>query len=1117
MFAASRFASWMDRCLLEDPGRFEPAAPDDELLLLRRRGIEHEAAHEASLRAAGHEIADPSTAGRSFATRHEATLAALRAGAPFVRQAALGDDRFQGYADLLVREPGASGLGDWRYRPREIKLGVTPRPKYLLQACAYVDLLAGAQGVRPETFELLLGRGDVVTERTADHLHRYRRMRADFLAFMDAFDSDERPRPEPGEEHGRWTAHAEAYLDEVDDLSRVATIRRTQIARLRAAGIDTVAALAASGPDRVPRLDPATFARLRRQARLQIASRDRDTPAYEILAPEPDAAPRGLALLPPESPGDVYFDMEGDPHADGGSLEYLFGATVVEDGEPRFHDWWAHDRAGERAAFEGFVDWVTARLRAHPDMHVYHYASYEMTALKRLMGSHATREPEIDRLLRREVFVDLYAVVRGGLAVGTRGYSIKDLERLYREGREGQVTSAVGSIVQYRRWLDAGEPRDWRRSPILRGIRDYNRDDCESTWQLATWLRARQREAGIAHVAPAGRDDDEQDEDGDRARARALAERLFARGDARSRLVGHLVEFHRREDRPRWWEHFRRMALDEDELVEDLSCLGALTRRDPPRPGRGGTADVAYAFDPDQDTKLDAGDRFHVAREPGLRGEILALDRERGRVDLRFARKSVDSDAWPPPATLSLVPDDVYFTGTLVDSIARTAGRVAAGGTLGNALEAFVARRPPSIAGHDGGALLRDGEPLLDGCVRLAAAMDDTTLTIQGPPGSGKTYTAAHMIAELVRRGRRVGVTSTSHKAVLNLMAACARHGGGSIRQLKVGGDGDDPLLVGVPGLGWERSSARAAGLLDRYDVVGGTAWLFARPEMAGRLDHLFVDEAGQVSLGNLVAAAPAASNLVLVGDQMQLAQPSQAVHPGDAGLSPLEYLLGDAPTVPDDRGVFLDTTWRLHPELCRFVSESFYEGRLRAAPGCERQRVAREGAAAGIVHVPVEHEGNTQGSVEEAEAVRALFRGLVGREWTDREGARRRLGVEDVLVVAPYTMQVRLLRERLPAAARIGSVDRFQGQEAPVVIVSMCASEGHDSPRGLDFVLNPNRLNVAVSRARALAFVVGHPGLARAQPATAWQARLVNLYCRIAEEGSAAGENPVKDRAAGA
>jgi uncharacterized protein len=271
---------------------------------------------------------------------------------------------------------------------------------------------------------------------------------------------------------------------------------------------------------------------------------------------------------------------------------------------------------------------------------------------------------------------------------------------------------------------------------------------------------------------------------------------------------------------------------------------------------------------------------------------------------------------------------------------------------------------------------------------------------------------------------------------------------------------------------------------------------------MAEALDALVVDEAGQMSLANVVAVGGAARNLVLLGDPQQLSQPSRGTHPPGADRSALEHLLDGRATVPPDRGLFLATTWRMHPQVCAFVSEVAYDGRLESHPDCARQEVGGQGPLAGygLRHVAVEHAGNRVTSPEEVEAVAALVADLVGRPWADAAGRTRPLGLEDVLVVAPYTAHVARLGAALPAGARVGTVDRFQGQEAPVVVFSMATSSADDLPRNLEFLLSLNRLNVAVSRARGLAVLVASPRLLEARCRTPHQLRLANALCRLME-----------------
>ena len=411
-----------------------------------------------------------------------------------------------------------------------------------------------------------------------------------------------------------------------------------------------------------------------------------------------------------------------------------------------------------------------------------------------------------------------------------------------------------------------------------------------------------------------------------------------------------------------------------------------------------------------------------------------------------------------------------------------------------------------------GAALLGGAEPTGTNVTALIAGLDGSTLAVQGPPGAGKTRVASAAITELALRGHRIGITSNSHKAIQKLIEEVqyrAREREAHLRITKINRDSEDELILGGSVAGAETIKSVGFAGADAPQIVGGTAWAFSDPAAAGQFDYLFVDEAGQVSLANLVGMSPCAKNLVLLGDQMQLGQPIQGSHPGESGQSALEYLLQDRPTIPPHLGVFLETTWRLHPDLCSFISGAVYENRLRAEPVTSTRalrigdraarRVARE---SGIVFVPVPHHGNAQASGEEVAEVEAIIDELRGRQLTGDETDRpRTLGLDDVLVVAPYNMQVRALRAAL-ARGRVGSVDKFQGQEAPVVIVSMCASSGESSPRGIEFLFDPNRLNVALSRAQSLAIVVGSPALARTRVTSVEQMKLVNLFCRVVEGG---------------
>ncbi len=1112
-FMQSPFASYMDHFHLEFPKQVVPDAASEQDALIMRKGIEHEEAFLKSLEADGRDVCRIDQGPQA----QEATREAIAAEREVIYQAALARDGFAGFADFLVRDPATGLFEVW-----DTKLSRKARPYFLVQLCAYADMLEAIQGIRPGRVRVVLGTGETRAFRTDDSFYYYRRLREEYLRQFAAFDPKNRPFPNPSANHGRWASHAETYLEEIDHLCRVANIRQSQIKKLEAAGISTLAALAKTEAARVPRLDDGIFSALKEQAALQLASAGRDRPEYRILDQNPEDPRRGLACLPPPSAHDVYFDMEGYPLVDGG-LEYLFGACYRDNGEIRFKDWWAFDSESEKQAFESFIDWIVERRSQDPTMHVYHYAPYEVTAVRRLMGRYATREDEVDDLLRGDVFVDLYRTVCEGLRIGEPAYSIKNVEHLYLGRREGAVTDAGASIVAFEHWLEADESREWQTSPILKSIRDYNEDDCRSTLLLADWLRERQLEAGIPWIpprtAPYSADAQERILPDEVIRKKELASRLLqaipadenVRAEDAGRwrvqeMLAHLLEFHRREAKPVWWAMFDRHAMTTEELWEDVHCLGGLAREPGgPVPIKRSTG-YWYRFDPSQDTKITAGDSVYFAHDIGIKASIEDMT-EDGRILIKLGPKFVTLlDGAGPPSHLSLIPDEFVSAGVIEAAILDIVDVYGASSALPRCLETFLHRSPPRIEGQAQQDLLAPGEEPAEGAARIASALEDTTFCIQGPPGAGKTFTGSLMISRLLADGKSVGVTSNSHKAIHNLMCAVGELQQGRLVGIKVGDKDAGDLRAQFPDLRCLGSSDAAAAFVG--GLIGGTAWFFSRPDMSERLDYLFVDEAGQVSVANLVAMSRSTRNLILLGDQMQLGQPIQGAHPGESGQSALSYLLQDHATIPEDLGIFLATTWRLHPGICEFISGAVYEGRLQPEPHTAERVVVAVDAGdqvpreAGLLFLPVEHEGNSQASDEEVAAIVGVTNDLLARNWIPKAGEFRRLTLDDILFIAPYNMQVRRLRESLPAGARVGSIDKFQGQEAPVVILSMCASHGEAGPRGLKFLLDRNRLNVAISRAKGLAIVVGDPRLALTPCGSVEDLEQLNLYCRILDAG---------------
>ncbi|HEY3181500.1 MAG TPA: TM0106 family RecB-like putative nuclease [Gaiellaceae bacterium] len=1051
--------------------RRQLARPSDEnpqADLVKRKGDEHEAAYLAQLLADGRDVTmiandwDLDVAAR-------ATEEAMRAGAEVIYQACFVDGGWRGFADFVERQP------DGRYEVVDTKLARHSKPAYVLQLCFYSEQVARIQGSMPERMHVVLGTHERESLRVGDFLAYYRRVRERFVRSVDA-GIDVYPLPVSFCSRCEFEQRCEGRWRADDHLSLVARMRRDQIRRLEGEGIATVEAFARA-PDeaRPPAMPPRTFETLRDQAAMQAAARTGGH-AWKVLPAEPA---RGFALLPPPSPGDLFFDIEGDPFWEPGrGLEYLWGIVDVGDGSPRFHPFWAHDRAQERRAVEGVIDLIRERRAADPAMHVYHYAAYEMTALRRLTCEYGTREEEFDDLLRDEVFVDLYKVVSQGLRLSHERYGLKQVETFYFQ-RTADLRAGDDSILMYEEWLERRDPA------ILDDIGAYNEEDCVSTWKLRDWLVAMRPGEPPLPEEREPREPREGAVETEELRAALLAglpddPYEVADADRPRWLLAQLLLYHRREEKPVWWSFFDKLGRTSEELQErDSDAIGGLEQAGPPI-GSGKSLVWPFTF-PAQQHHLDEGDAVFDPATGGPAGTIDALDEEAGTLLLRRGPKLEDV---PLPA--ALIPGGPFKTPEQQAALRRLARSVLAGEQSYLASKSILVREPFASP------LPQDD---LDAAKELVAGLGERHLVIQGPPGSGKTYTGARLIAHLIGLGRRVGVTSTSHKAIHNLVAEVERTGV-RFRGLKKGDS-------------YESASVTTSTNQDDFSnpeddvlLLAGTAWLFSRHDMEGVVDTLFVDEAGQVSLADALALATCAPNVVLLGDPQQLSQVSQGIHPAGAAASVLEHLLVGEDTVPPDRGLFLSRTWRMHPDVCRFISETSYQGRLHAVPACERQRVDSAGlVGTGLRWLPVEHEGNRGSSLEEADRIAAELDLLLGGTFTDCDGRERRLGWNDALVVTPYNAQVRCLRKRLGPRARIGTVDKFQGQEAPVVIFSMATSSGDDLPRNLEFLFSRNRLNVAISRAQSLAVLVASPMLLEIRCRTIEQMRMVNALCRFVDE----------------
>jgi uncharacterized protein len=1089
----------------------KPNVWDPLLQVMAERGSAHETDYVEHLRNAGFEVARiDGTEITDDAV--SATVAAMRQGVDVIVQAALAHQGWSGRADVLRRVETPSKLGNWSYEPVETKLARETKAGAILQLCLYADLLSEMQGMPPEYMYVVPPWSEFQPQRYrfADYGAYFRKVkRALTTAMAEQPSGDTYPDPIEHCDICRWRETCDERRREDDHLCLVAGISKIQINELKTRGVGTVQGLAEMPLPLVwkpTRGSVESYARVREQARIVIEARASGVRKFELL---PLEAGFGLTRLPEPSDGDIFFDLEGDPFVGEHGLEYLFGYVYKDErGELLYEGQWAFTRAEEKHSFESFIDFVLARQEKYPGLHIYHYAPYEPAALKRLMGRYATREEQIDRMLHAGLFVDLYHVVRHALRASVESYSIKRLEPFYQFERAlplADANTALASLQAQLELADVPSISDTTKAAVIA----YNEDDCRSTSRLHEWLETLRVEL-VANGQEIPRPQPREASLSDKVtewllKINAIAERLTVgvpvdpgerdREQHARWLLANILDWHRREEKAVWWEYFRLADLSAEDLLEErcglsgLAFLGVV----------GGTAKAPihrYSFPP-QETEL-RGDEELRSLGGSKFGKVDAISFDAYTVDIKKRQDTASSN---PEAVFS----HRHISGqVMADALVRIGEYVANNGLDGDgpylAARDLLRRESPRVGGE---LLQTEGETPAEAAVRLCRRLEGGILPIQGPPGAGKTFTGARMICELVRLGKKVGITANSHKVIRHFIDKTIEEADKMGVELTCCQKADE-IEAAQHRLSFAKTSEDLFATLGRgTSVVGGTAWLWTRPDALEVVDVLFVDEAAQMSLANVLAVSHAAKIVVLIGDPQQLDQPMQGTHPEGTDVSALNHILDGQHTIPADKGLFLAETWRLHPTICAFTSELFYDGKLRSKTGLEHQRI--KGTVLidepGVYFLAVTHGGNQNCSPEEADAIASLVNAILveGTTWFDKEGRENRITLDDILIITPYNAQVFEVQQRLPGA-RVGTVDKFQGQEAPIAIYSTASSSHADAPRGMEFLYSLNRLNVATSRAKCVSILVGSPHLFEAECRTPRQIQLANAFCRYLE-----------------
>ena len=1117
LLTPSKITAWLDCAHFltlrheVDSGVREPAPNmfGEMAEMLLQKGLGHERAVLEQYRLDGRdvfEVPDWDRGTESYNQWMDRVGDVLGAGHDVVFQMPFVHDGVRGIADFLERVVDVDG--NVTYEPVDAKLArKEAKPGHVLQLCFYAEAIAAQTGQPPVQMHIELGSGVRETIRVDDVLAYWRRLRTQ-LAELVAAPSTEQTKPEPCDHCGfcEFEQVCDTEWRAADSLVHVAGVRRADRALLEADGIDTIAHLATLERE-VPDLDAERVVRMVRQASLQVKARnalENRPPPFELLEPDPLTAAdvnvdlvepelTGFTALPAPDDGDIFLDYEGHPFwkADVG-LFFLFGFIERNDeGSWRFKAFWAHDQAEEAQATQDLVDYLAERRSRFPNMHVYHYNHTERSSLVRLATDYGVAERPLERLIDTGLFVDLFPIVTGALQVGTESYGLKHIETLTDYERSHDIDQGAGAVVEYEHWM--GDLDQTRLDRIAR----YNEDDVRATMAVRDWL-IDHRPDDVAW-RDAVLEPEVADEELD---ARIEALHAFGPGTV-EHLMGDLLGYWRRERKVVAADCLRLSMADE---VDQFESLGAITRlsfegfedKYSDKTGKKLKWPVAvFSFPPQPlDADIDAGSKMIVAlsEQEWAFFSLADIDRAAGTLQVSWNQSMIDAAVFPT----SLVhyvnfPEGAKLVALcdladqMLDSDATAVGHA----ILRNDSPQFLAGQGPSD-----GVFVGDYTAICD----WAPHLNTSFVPIQGPPGTGKTFTGAHVIRTLVNAGKRVGVTAMSHHAIDNLMEAVVERfdeEGDKLRAVRKSPRGGN--LVGVDYVNDNEQCATGS-----YDVIAGTSWLFASQSMRDNpVDVLIIDEAGQLGLADTLAASISATNVILLGDPQQLPQVAKASHPNRSGVSALEHLLGEnVRTVSPERGVLLDVTWRMHPDVCDFISDVMYEGKLTSEKSCASQTTS---AGTGLRWIRAEHDGHATESHEEAALVVDTIEGLIGTDWTDQHGTTGRLTTDDFIVVTPYNDQRRCIETALaanPATAgvRVGTVDKFQGREAAVVLFSMATSSAEFMPRTADFLFSKNRLNVAISRARCIAYLICTDELLDTRARTVDEMDLISALCALVE-----------------
>ena len=1070
------------------------------------KGNQHEKDYLKELKKSHKKVLDLKKSDLTREEKISKTIQAMKEGWEIIHGGWLKKDKWTGEFDfLIINKELKSKFGDYSYEVIDTKYSNKPKPDHIIQLGMYTYMLENTQGVLPKRFTIVL-KNMVKEDVQVNQVNEFFKIhRENYEKFVGNGVDKQKPEKCSFCSTCEWQEECEKIWIKEDNLNQIGGLTKVHLKKLLELKIDTATKLSKQNPDKILKgFRKEISHKLITQAKLQKEYEKTNVPIHQ---PNPNNLNgfKGFNLLPEQSECDLYFDIESvEDHIYSGGLEYLLGIYYIENGKEKFEALWSHSKEEEKKNLIKFFDFTKSHFKKYPNSKIYHYGSYEITALLKLTSFHKVKGIEYDHYLNLDKFVNLLEVNRQGLFISENSYSLKNVEKFYEFKREGDVQRGDASQEYYIEWLETQDQN------FLDEIESYNKQDCNSTYQLHKWLLGIKPSETSWFVSQKKDSKMElRDWEVDMITYQEKVEKSKIKNKQIKQLMSDIIGFYNREDKPAWREFFDRRTKSDEELIDDPECIGNMKSNGEPTTDKRSLL-YSYKFE-DQDFKLRKSKKTIIANNQDIEqndyaGTIIDIDYKKKELLLKRGKSqgllpqllSIGPDK-PRPNT-KLISNTYKFIDTLINNEKKY-----------KALNDFLEKKHPNIKGIKNGEKIVKSDDFSKEIPKIISNLEDSFIYIQGPPGTGKTFQASNAIIELLKQNKKIAITGLSHKVIHNLLQKIedmAKEKQFNFEGYKRGNlEDEDTIFNGEFIKTYEKDPVFMDAL--KEDNVGqifaGTKYHLASSFYDAKIDYLFIDEAGQVSLADLISIGNIAKNIVLIGDQNQLGQPIRGTHPNESGQSILDYLLEGKDTIPDDRGIFLNKTYRLNSKINDFISSNFYEERLVCDERTDKRIIKFDKKSLikkdGIHYIQMDHKNNVQTSIEEFEVVKDLMLQLIGSEFDDN-GKKRKLNIEDFLIISPYNTQVNLLISKLEEAKiknpKVGTIDKFQGQEAPITIISMTSSDNDSLPRNKEFFFSRNRLNVAISRAQVVSIILFNPNLLDSSPKNLEQIKLMNNFFKF-------------------